>query len=159
MFNANEILSIAVQIEKNANVFYARAAEIVEQEHASQLFQKLADWEVSHIQIFSKLKEDLEGVVADAAQFDPNGEAGLYLQAVADGKIFKVDQREEDLAALSNDPQDIIQQAIAREKDSVIFYQAMMLMIPPGQGRDKVSEIVAEEMSHVRFLVSLAEEL
>jgi rubrerythrin len=153
MFNVNEILQIAVNIEKNAVSFYSKAAEQVKDPELTEMFSKLAEWEVSHITHFGKLKDDLTGHLADGAGFDPDGEAALYLKAISDGKIFKVELTEKDLMELPEDPAEIIKAAIAREKDSVIFYQALLEMVPSGMGRDQVKSIIDEEMSHVRYLV------
>ncbi|MCP4547708.1 MAG: ferritin family protein [bacterium] len=157
MFNAQEVLQIAVRLEENARAFYLKAADTVHDQEAKKLFFQLADWEISHINHFTNLKESLTGALAEGTQFDPNGEAALYLQAIADGKIFKIDEVAEDFSVMVEDAAEIIHAAIEREKDSVIFYQALLEIVPEGQGREHVKEIIAEEMSHVRYLASLAD--
>jgi rubrerythrin len=159
MFNADEILAIAVKIERNAQAFYGRAAEAVSAEPIRALFRDLAKWEVSHERLFSAMRDKFAAQQAAAAVMDPDGEAAKYLQAIADGEIFAVEQTEADLATMGDDPANILATAIQREKDSVVFYLAMKEMVPASLGRGDIDKIIAEEMSHVRFLSAKAREL
>jgi len=159
MFNADEILAIAVKIEQNAHDFYSRAAENVEDEGAKTLFRDLANWEVSHIKLFSDMREKFAAQREALDAMDVDGEAAKYLQAIADGEIFKVSQTQADLDAIGSDPASIIHTAMGREKDSVIFYTAMKDMVPETLGKDDIDKIIEEEMSHVRFLAEKARTL
>ena len=152
MFNADEILQIAVTIEENAQSFYSKASERVSDEEAKKIFAELAAWEVGHIAIFSKMRARFAEAGAGVAFDDPDGEAASYLQAIADGKIFDTRKVETELSSLPDSPLEIIQMAIAREKDAVLFYLSLQDMVPETLGRDEVKAIVSEEVSHVRFL-------
>ena len=159
MFNADEIIEIAVKIEQNAQAFYTRAAEDVKDESAKALFTELANWEVAHVKLFSSMREKFAAQQAALDAMDLDGEAAKYLQAIADGQIFKVTQTAADLEAMGDDPAKIIETAIGREKDSVVFYLAMKEMVPESLGRADIDIIIAEEMSHVRFLAEKARQL
>jgi rubrerythrin len=152
MFNADEILQIAVTIEENAQAFYTQASKRVSDEEAKKIFAELAAWEVGHIAIFSKMRARFAEADAGIAFADPDGEAASYLQAIADGKIFDIRKAPVELANLPDSPLEIIQMAIAKEKDAVIFYLSLQEMVPETLGRDEVKSIVTEEISHVRFL-------
>ena len=58
-FNADEIFEIAIQIEKNGEKFYRKAAEAVSDEDARQTFIELADMEVAHIKTFADMRTGL----------------------------------------------------------------------------------------------------
>ena len=53
LFNADEALAMAEQIERNGAKFYARAAEIVEAEAVKKLLGDLAEWEEGHEKLFT----------------------------------------------------------------------------------------------------------
>ncbi len=84
--------------------------------------------------------------------FDPDGEAGMYLRAMADGRIF--DTRVDPSESLTGEEtmEDILQLAIGREKDSVIFYLGMKDMVSEKLGKDKIDGIIKEEIGHVTIL-------
>jgi rubrerythrin len=152
MYNADEILEIAVTIERNANAFYTRAAEVVSGEEAKSLFHELAAWEVGHVDLFEGMRAKFAAAKEQLWLPDLDNESGRYLQAIADGKIFDVRRIDEELAALTDDPHAILMSALQREKDAVIFYLALKEMVPENLGKDDVQKIIEEEMSHVRYI-------
>ena len=152
MYNADEILEIAVTIERNANLFYARAAEVVTNEDAKKLFLDLASWEVGHVDLFEGMRAKFAAAKEQNWLADQDNEAARYLQSIADGKIFDTRKIDEELAALKDDPVAILKAALNREKDAVIFYLAMKDMVPEALGKADVKHIIAEEMSHVRYI-------
>lgn len=151
-FNADEILAIAIGIEENGKAFYSRASARVKGEASRTLLEKLGEWETRHALIF----QEMRGVFAEQRRIedviDPQGEAALYLQAIADGKIFSLKEMESELESIPALIEPILEMALAREKESIIFYLAMSEMVPPSLGREQVSKIIREEMRHVRFI-------
>jgi rubrerythrin len=78
--------------------------------------------------------------------FDPEGEAAGYLRALADTRVFF--EKEIDTTSLEG----ILKDAITAEKDSIVFYLGMRDMIPEGKGRNRMDDIIKEEMGHIRLL-------
>jgi len=150
-FNADEIFEIAERIEANGAAFYRAAAEKVEGDSREFLLD-LAVWEDQHQQKFAGMRTRLAGAAADAIAWDPNNEAALYLQALADGGVFPAD--EDPMAALPAEPAigQILTVALQREKDSITFYVGMQHLVPARFGKDEISGILREEMSHVNLL-------
>ena len=154
-FNADEIFEMAEQIERNGAKFYRRAAEQVTSPDGRQLLLDLAAMEDGHEKLFISMRAELskqgQAVTVDPV-FDPEGEAGLYLQAMADGHIFDV--REDPGESLTGEESlaDIYQSAIGREKDAVIFFLGMKDMVSERLGKDKIDGIIKEEMGHVTAL-------
>jgi len=152
MYNAEEILQIAVTIEENAQAFYNQAAETVSDPEAKTIFAELGAWEAAHIEVFSSMRDRFLAARQDVVYEDPDGEAARYLQAIGDGKIFDVSKKDQELAALPDDPIAILEVAIGREKDAVLFYLSLKEVVPESLGRDEVQKILDEELGHVRFL-------
>jgi rubrerythrin len=156
--NAEEVLQIAVDIERNGQAFYRKAAEVVEGDKPRALLIKLAEWEAGHQVLFEGLHSGLAGS-SDAFLFDPEDEATLYLQAIADGLVFNSKADAAELLGTVTEPVEILNRALAREKDAVIFFAAMREALIDKDHRQQVNQIVKEEMSHVRFLVEMLKEL
>lgn len=145
-FNADEILKMAEQIEKNGFAFYTSAAENVPDSESKSFLLKLADMERLHERYFATLRTELSDLEKEATVFDPNGEVELYLRALADTRIFfekKID---------TSSMEEILKAAITAEKDSIVFYLGMKYTVPERLGREKVDEIIAEEMRHITLL-------
>ena len=144
-FNADEIFEIAEQIEINGGIFYRKAAEHVEGEEKKFLIE-LAEMEDDHVVTFANLRKELTDKEKASFTFDPEDEAGIYLKALADTRVFF----EKDLDPTTM--QDILKAAITAEKDSIVFYIGMMDLVPGKLGKDKINYIIKEEMSHIVLL-------
>jgi len=153
LFNADEIFEIAEQIERNGAKFYEKAAGATPDDTARDLFLELAAMEKRHEDTFANLRAELPREDWTAT-VDPEGEAALYLRAVADGHIFDLKRNPADSLKGNATPAEVLRMAIDIEKDSVAFYVAMQGMVPAELGEDKISKIIIEEIGHVRLLSS-----
>jgi rubrerythrin len=151
IFNADEVLKIAEQIERNGIDFYERAAERFEGEEKRTLL-RLADMERTHEQVFATMRRELSGADQGLKGFDPEGEAGRYLAAFADGQIFAPKADAAALLGSKDSIRDILEVAIGLEKDSVVFYVAIREAVPESLGEDKIDRIIKEEMAHIVLL-------
>jgi rubrerythrin len=145
-FNADEIFEMAAQIERNGEKFYRDSAKKIRDPEARDLLTRLADMEVEHQKVFQGMKAALTPADRKAMTFDPDNEAGLYLTSLADTKVFF--EKDIDTSGL----QGIFKAALAAEKDSIAFYLGMKDLVPMRGGRDKVEDIIKEEMRHIRVL-------
>jgi rubrerythrin len=98
------------------------------------------------------MRKSLENYSWDESLFDPNNETGAYLQAMADGTIFTVEK--DPFSDLTGDETvtRILKAAITREKDSVVYYEGMKYLVPDDLGKEKIDQIIREEMNHVVML-------
>ncbi len=145
-FNADDIFEMAEQIERNGANFYRTAAESVTDAQAKELLLGLAGMEDEHEKTFALLRAELTEKEKKTTFFDPEDEAALYLQALADTRVFF--EKEIDTSTMEK----ILKAAILAEKDSIIFYLGMQYLVPPALGKTKVEKIIKEEMVHVRIL-------
>ena len=155
-FNADNILEMAEQIERNGAEFYRRSADSVEDTSSKELLEGLAAMEDQHEKTFASMRAALSENEKASATFDPDNESVLYLKALADSRVF-VERKIPELSALKGRPdpeimEEILKFAIAAEKESIIFYLGMKDLVPPRLGKDKLDNIVKEEMSHIRML-------
>lgn len=145
-FNANEVFVMAEQMERNGARFYRNAAEKVSDEESRKFLNGLAAMEDQHEKTFIAMKAELTEKEKQETVFDPAGEGILYLHALADTRVFF--KKEIDLTSMEG----ILKSAIEAEKDSIIFYLGMKAAVPVHLGKDRLENIIQEEMGHVRLL-------
>ena len=148
--NADEIFEIAEQIERNGAKFYRAAAKKFSV--VRQVLLDLAAQEDEHLKIFQDMRAQLTSRQQQPDVFDPDGQAQMYLQAMADGHIFdiKADPAEK-LAGIQN-AEDVLKSAVGIERDSIAYYVGLREYVPVRAGRDKVEDIIKEEMRHIAVL-------
>lgn len=151
-FNADEIFAMAIRIEQNGAQFYLRAAECAVAPAAWEFFKGLAAFEQTHERTFAAMREELGENFRLPTAFDPEGQSAAYLKALADGRVFDIHTDPAKRLTGRESLKDIITMAIGLEKDSIIFYLGMRELVPAGQGRDKIDDIIKEEMRHIAFL-------
>ncbi len=145
-FSVDEIFEIAEQIERNGAKFYRKAAKSAEGENRDLLL-RLAEMEDDHEKTFAAMRAESAKAGREPTVFDPDDQAALYLQSVADGKVFGSDPSE-DLSG-NESIKDILTTAVGLEKDSVIFYQSMKGAMSKVIGAKSLDGIIKEEIGHI----------
>ena len=151
-FNADEIFEIAEQIEVNGGKFYRRAAELFEKAETQKLLNDLARMEDRHKAAFADIRDSLSTNELPPTVYDPQDQAVLYLQAFAEGKVFKVDKDIDALFTGKETVEDILHTAVCLEKDSILFYLGLRSLVPVDLGKEKIDHIIQEEMQHIVIL-------
>lgn len=150
VFNADEILSMAEQIERNGAAFYRRAAK--DNPKAGKLLLEIAGQEERHMDVFAEMRRNLPEILRQDTTFDPDGEAGLYLKALADRRVFNLDHDADANLSGTESIAEIIALAIGKEKDSIAFYAGFKTIAPAALGAERIDAIIAEEVSHIAWL-------
>lgn len=158
-FSSHEILEMAVQIELNGMRFYQRAAEQTENAALRTLLLSLVDMEQQHKRTFAEMQEELAEAEKAHTAFEDDDEGVLYLRAFADGTVFSAEADAELMHAAGESPDRVLEQAIELEKNSIAFYAGLKDMVPARRGKQRVEQIIKEEMSHVRMLAAKRQQL
>jgi rubrerythrin len=158
-FNADEIFEMAIEIEKQGQKFYTSAADITADPDTKQFMKNMAGMELSHAKTFEIMRQDLTDQEKASDIFDPANEAALYLQAMADSHGQEGLKTPDIKFDGSESPQQIIEAAIAAEKNSVVFYTGIKEMVPRKAGRGQIDAIIKEEMGHIAALTKKLAEL
>ena len=119
-YNANDILEMAIQIEKNGAVFYRNAAESISDPSHKQLLLDIAAMEDQHEQTFTSMKAALSDEEKKSTTFDPDEEAGLYLKALADTRVFF----EKEMPSGSPSMKEILKKPFLLKKTPLFFISA-----------------------------------
>ena len=152
-YNADEIFKIAEQIERNGAQFYRKAAKDTENEKHKKLLTELAQMEDRHEEVFAAMRNELTKEEASNAVHGDNNELDTYLEAIASGNVFDLDEDPCNFLDSKNvTMKDLLKKAIQLEKDSILFYLGVKGLVPDELGQKKIQHIIAEEMSHVTML-------
>jgi rubrerythrin len=154
-FNADEVLEIAEQIERNGADFYKRAAQLQRDSSTSAMLEELAAMEEEHEKTFSEMRAGLTDEERKEMTYDPEGELPLYLRALADKSVFEKKARPAEQLTGKESVEDVLRLAIGLEKDSIVFYLGMDDFVPARLGGRRIDDIVKEEMGHIASLGDL----
>ena len=156
-FNADEVFEMAEQIERNGARFYRAAAKKIPD--VRQVFSDLAAMEDEHEEIFAAMRAELSGIEVDPPVFDPDGKAQMYLRVMADEHVFNIKADPVERLAGQETPEDVLKMAIGLEKDSIAFYVGLKGAVSRRAGKDKIEDIIKEEISHIATLSQKLEAL
>ena len=151
-FNAIEVFEIAERIERNSVKFYRGAAEALSDQDLSVILLSLAEFEKEHEETFADMRKQISNKEWDLITFDPEDEMTLYLRTIADSHIFDLKKDPGEQLKDKETAEDILKYAIEAEKNSIIFYLGLKNFVPAKAGKDKVDEIIKEEMEHIAEL-------
>lgn len=151
-FNADEIFEMAEQIERNGAKFYREVAAKATDKTMKAMFLSLATMEDGHLRTFQEMRQSLSDQEKGGTTFDPENEAALYLQAMADTKGFEGMKSRTQKLTGKESMEELFEIAIEAEKNSVLFYVGLKGMVPARAGQDKIEHIIREEVGHAAQL-------
>jgi rubrerythrin len=131
-FSVQEVIEIAIEIEKNGIAFYGRLTESADTVRLRDLFAYLAEEEKRHV----------------ATQYMG------YMKALADERVFKSDISVAEVADRARSPREAIDIAIGFEKESVLFLHEMWELVRESD-REAIQKLLDEERDHVRRLSAI----
>ena len=146
IFSDLEGLRIAVEMERRGESFYRRAARVSRSEDTIAMLNSLADDERRHQAEFERLyRVEAEAGMSDKAYDD---ETNAYLTTIAAEVVFPGG-----LMALKNEgfdnPVAVLNNAIASEKDSILFYSEMQNRTSDEHAKTVFAEIIRQERGHM----------
>ncbi len=147
-FSSQEVLGMAVELEKKGIAFYESLTLRTKTEDGRKVFRFLAEEEKQHLELFSRLLGEIREF-----DFGDNDEVARYLGAIVEGGILaKVLEGGIDPERL--DVLGALEIGIQVEKESILFYQGFLPLVPSTQ-RSWVEKIVEEEKKHFLRLSEL----
>ena len=158
-FSADEIFEMAEEIERNGAKFYRKAAEGAADNETRRYLLDMAAMEDGHFQTFAEMREQLSDAEREVVTYDPENEAALYLDAMADSHGTEGKKSVTEELTGNESITEIVSIAIGAEKDSVVFYSGLKSLVTDAAGKDKVDKIIAEELSHLASLTNKLKEL
>jgi rubrerythrin len=145
---------MAEEMEKNGAKFYRKAAKNTSDSQTKQMLLDMADMEDNHLQTFKEMRGQLSGRETEDTMFDPDNQAAMYLQVMADSHGYEGKKSPDEELTGKETPKEILEIALNSEKESVVFYSGLKSLVPPKAGRDKVKAIILEELAHITTLLN-----
>jgi rubrerythrin len=150
-FSGEEIIKLAVEIEKAGKIFYQKALTRVDDHDAKTTFISLAEEEAGHISDFQKLGEALTGNVTPEESYP--GEYGDYLKSIIDTHVFNRNNVE-DLVKDIKTFREALAIAFSFEKDSIMIFQEFGKVVDEN-GKKVIAELIRQEKEHIKKLTQL----
>jgi rubrerythrin/rubredoxin len=149
-FDAADGLDMAMEVEKNGEVFYTAAAQKATDPKVKATLQALAAQEQGHYEVFWKMAGGLEHSQPLAA-FD---EYKAYLHATMRNALFFGPDKALAAAEQAQNEKAVLQMAIDFERDTLLFFYDLTEMVGKAD-QPVVAGIIQEEKAHIRRLAEL----
>jgi len=150
MFTMDDLLEMAVKMEKNGEAVYRRSLTKIRQKALTDLLSWMAAEEAAHGRWFLEQQnrlalqpeeKALKEMIPEALQ-DMMGESALCLDEVKFDKISA--------------PLELLNTFIEFEKDTIRFYELLEMFIEAEEVRKGLKIIIQEENAHVEKLTEMA---
>ncbi len=152
VFTAAEALNMALQIERNGEVFYRTAARRIGEAGVQAVLEDLAVQEQRHYKAFQKLADRVgEPPSLSAPEWE---EYDTYVQTALENALFAGPDKALAVAEGLQSAEEALRMALGFEKDTLLFFYDLREMMAEAE-RGVVDEIIREEKAHVRRIVSL----
>ena len=147
-YSVNEIIEMAVQIERNGYAFYDEAAKRKDLDDDSRkLITWLRDAELDHEKTFLRLRDEVDNMVLElSTDWDM---VAAYLKTIVESRIFNNEDSAIRKAAEAKDLMGVIDNAITFEKDTLLYFHAISDGISNDKAKTALRRIINEEVSHV----------
>ncbi len=152
-FNADEILEMAEQIERNGAKFYRDAAKRASDQKVKQRLLDMAAMEDGHLKTYQEIRKGLNAWEKEEIVFDPDNQSVKYLQAMAEARGYEGKITPSKELTGSETVKEILEIALNSEKESALFYLGLKDLVPERAGREKIENIILEELSHITTLL------
>jgi rubrerythrin len=149
---AADVTELAMELEKSGEAFYRAVAKTAPSPKVQALFEDLAEQEVIHYRIFSKLFQSAQG-----KPFMTDQEWDMYqdyLEATVQSAFFEGPDKALSVAEQVTDEKEALHMAIRFEKETVLFFHDLYDVVPESE-KETIAKVIAEEKRHIRRLASM----
>ncbi len=149
MFTGNDLLDIAVKMEKNGETVYYRAQSEIQNKELKALLQWMAREEACHQKWFLEQKNTRvpDPTATDFAEMLPD-----VLQEMMGEKSLSLD--EVDFSKITHTSQ-MLETFIDFEADTILFYEFLETFIQDEETLGGLKKIIREETAHVNKLTEM----
>lgn len=152
VFTAAEAIEMAMEIEKNGELFYNEVAAKSADSEAKALFEDLAAQERGHYRVFEKMLGDVR--LAPGLPAAEYGQYEAYLQVALENALFAGPDKALTLARQAQDRETALRAAMGFEKDTLLFFYDLREMVSEPD-KASISNIIREEKTHLRRLAGM----
>ena len=157
-YSVNEVIEMAVQIERCGYTFYNEAAKRKDlDEKAKDFLSYLRDEELKHEKTFMGLRDEVD---IQVLQLSVDWELiAEYLRTIVESRIFNSESSAIELAVNAKDIKEIVKNAITFEKDTLLYFHTLSDTIDEPKTHTALRKIINEEVSHILKLNEMKKNL
>lgn len=155
LFQAAEVLDMAIEIERKGLAFYHGCAAARADERVAEVFEYAAEQEQRHLELFTRMKRDLDRYTLPESY---PGETLAYIRGLIGKTAFGSVDEAACAAEAMTDVGAALAMAVELERSSIAFYSGLRELVRASE-RVVVDEIIVEEHRHIRRLLALQHEL
>jgi rubrerythrin len=149
LFEVKEVLDFAVYIEQNGYEFYTEASKKFSDPKIVELFTYLSQEETKHEKLFKDMTKSADTFEAEESY---EGEFSAYMKEFcATHSLANRNTIRNRLQSLKTF-EDVLDMALAFEKDSVVFFSELKNMAAFDRGK-VIEKVIKEELDHMRKLL------
>ncbi|MEJ5378501.1 MAG: ferritin family protein [bacterium] len=152
IFKVNEVVSIAVEIEKRGEQFYREMASKAQSSQVKEALEFLSGEEVKHQKIFSQMLSRLTPLKPPAGSLE--AEYWAYVNDLIDSHFLFDAPLGKKLASSVTSDKEALHLAMGFEKESILFFTEMKGLVPAEEAK-AVEGCIQEERKHLRKLAEL----
>lgn len=145
--NASDIVKAAVEIERRGFAFYQQAAHDAAPPEDKKFFAFMAGEEKRHEKIFEDMLHRVGGL--QIPEGSDEGEYLEYIDLLLNSHCLFIGAQPD---AMKQNP---VAQAMAFEKDTILFFTAMRRLVSASEHKH-IDECIAEEQRHLRLIAEHA---
>ncbi|MDR2892559.1 MAG: ferritin family protein [Deltaproteobacteria bacterium] len=140
--NAADVIASAVEIERRGHKFYQQAEQAAAGKEAKEFFAFMAGEELKHEKLFASMLERVGGLELPTGSTDQ--EYLAYVEATLDSHmLFTIGGIPANL-----DGRDPFIAALGFEKDTIVYFLAMLDLLPESE-QHHVVQCIDEEKRHI----------
>lgn len=155
IFAGSEVVEMGIQIEKNGRDFYNEMAGRTESQKSREIFEYLAQEEEKHIAAFQEILDSVRKYEPPEAY---TAEYFAYMNSLASGYVFTQKDKGQEIARNTKSDMEAVEVGIKAEKDSILFYEGMIKVVPDYHYKI-LEELIGQEKGHLAKLLDLQKEL
>ncbi len=155
IFSPQEILRIAVNVEKNGKNLYETLESKAKSESLKATWKYMKEQEEVHGQTFQTMLDNVKDYIV--YEFSP-GEYAAYLRAIASEYIFTQELIEKKTKEGFSSDLEAVDFGIYIEKESILTYSALRKYVLTAK-QSIIEKVIDEEKKHLADLVMLKESL
>jgi rubrerythrin len=153
--SGDELIRIAIDIERRGISFYDVIAKSTDNEIAKETFEELVAMEREHLSLFQEMLAELEGSTSEETTPQEYPE---YIQSLINEAVFSDDMVTSEMATQADSDIKAVDLGISAEKDSILFYYELKDNVPR-RVVPLVDRIIAEEKTHLQQLSEIKKKL
>ena len=151
-FNPQEILKVAIAVEKNGKELYEALEAKTKSKELTEVWKYLKEQEIEHAKIFQDILDNSGDYLI--YEYGIFGEHDAYLRALASSYIFTQELIEKKKKELFDSDLDAISFGIDIEKESIIVYLSLKDYLISDK-QSILDKIIGEEKKHLVRLIDL----